>query len=204
MIAIIDYGLGNLYSIKNILKHIDADSVITSDPSEIRNADKIILPGVGKFDEGMNNLTSSGLDDVIKEEAIKGKPILGICLGMQLLGISSEEGTCEGLGLVDFKTVRFNFPDNIDKKIPHMGWERVQMKESPLTNGLGSNQRYYFVHSYHALCKQEGTAIITCNYGYEFAAGVRKGNIYGVQFHPEKSHRFGMRLLENFARIENV
>lgn len=201
MIAIIDYGLGNLFSIQNMLKHIETESVITADKNEIRNADKLILPGVGKFDEGVKNLQQRGLDSIIVEEALNGKPVLGICLGMQLLGKSSEEGEKCGLGLIDFKTVRFNFATSEQLKIPHMGWERVRFKNSPLTMNLDEKQRYYFVHSYHAVCEDEKTELITCTYGYDFAAGVRNGNIYGVQFHPEKSHKYGMMLLKSFVEI---
>lgn len=203
MIAIVDYGLGNLYSIQNMLKHIGAESVITSDVNMIERADKLILPGVGKFDEGMGNLKSSGLDDVLVQQAGEEKPLLGICLGMQLLGKYSEEGTMNGLGLIDFHSKRFDFHRIAGKfKIPHMGWERVKLNETecPLTIGLDDRQRYYFVHSYHAVCSDKDTAIIHCVYGYEFAAGVRNKNVYGVQFHPEKSHRFGMKLLENFVK----
>lgn len=202
MIAIIDYGLGNLFSIQNILKHIEIDSIITNDKNEIERSSQLIIPGVGKFDEGMRNLQNKQLDTVIKDEAANGKPILGICLGMQLLGVSSEEGENAGLGLIDFKTIRFQFDEGEHRKIPHMGWERVKLKDCPLTIGLDDRQRYYFVHSYHAVCDDDNTAIITCNYGYEFAAAVRNQNVYGVQFHPEKSHRYGMRILKNFAEIK--
>ena len=200
MIAIIDFGLGNLFSIQNMLKHIEVDSVITADEQEIGRADHLIIPGVGKFVEGMRNLQDKGLDTVIKAEAKKGKPILGICLGMQLLGYESEEGEMPGLGLIDFRTVKFHFDEPDIRKIPHMGWERVKIKECPLTEGLDDKQRYYFVHSYHAVSDHE-TAIITCDYGYEFPAAVRNHNVYGVQFHPEKSHKYGMRILKNFAGI---
>lgn len=201
MIAIIDYGLGNLFSIQNMLKHLDIESVITSNNEEIDRADRLILPGVGKFDEGMRNLEESGLDSVIKNQSAAGKPILGICLGMQLLGISSEEGEKQGLGLIDFKSIRFDFLDDIQLKVPHMGWERVSLTECPLTRGLSDKERFYFVHSYHAVCNDESTKIVTCHYGYDFAAGVRKGNTYGLQFHPEKSHKYGMKIFKNFSEI---
>jgi len=201
MIAIIDYGLGNLFSIQNMLKHIDVDSIITADKQSIEKADRLILPGVGTFDEGMRNIQNKGLDTVIKAEAKQGKPILGICLGMQLLGHSSEEGVRAGLGLIDFKTVKFTFDEFDTYKIPHMGWERVRIKDCPLTMGVNEVQRFYFVHSYHAVC-DENVSIISCSYGYEFAAAVRNGNVYGVQFHPEKSHKYGMRILKNFSEIE--
>ncbi len=201
MIAIVDYGLGNLYSIKNMLKHLNIDSVITADAKEIQKADRLILPGVGKFDEGMKNLEESNLGEVIKEQANYGKPILGICLGMQLLGKGSEEGHKNGLGLIGFKSVRFNFDNNLHLKVPHMGWERVNVRNCPLTLGLGELERYYFVHSFHAQCENDESIIVTCQYGYEFAAGVRNGNVYGVQFHPEKSHKYGMKILKNFSEI---
>lgn len=204
MIAIIDYGLGNLYSIQNMFKHLDIKSIVTSNKEIIKNSEGIILPGVGKFDEGMKNLEESGFDILIKNQSQEGKPILGICLGMQLLGKSSEEGYRAGLGLIDFKTIRFDFPQESHLKIPHMGWEHVTIKKSPLTKGLSEKERYYFVHSYHAVCDSDESVIINCQYGYEFAAGVRNGNTYGVQFHPEKSHKYGMKILKNFEEIVNV
>lgn len=206
MIAILNYGLGNLGSISNMLKVIGEKSIITDDIEIIKKADKLILPGVGSFDAGMNQLEVRGLVSVILEEAAKGKPILGICLGMQLLGVSSDEGKKSGLGLIPFESKKFNFANcntDLDKllKVPHMGWDTVEFKKNvPLLKGIKGIQRYYFVHSYHAVCEDESNIMMTCDYGYEFAAAVNKENIYGVQFHPEKSHDFGMKLLENFAR----
>lgn len=201
MVAIIDYGLGNLGSIANMLKVIGEKSVIASGYKEIAAADRIILPGVGSFDAGMQKLQETRLADVIRGEADKGKPILGICLGMQLLGRKSEEGTFPGLGLIPFDCIRFSFPPKSALKIPHMGWDVVDFRQdSPLLFGTEGQQRYYFVHSYHASCDHEENVLMICGYGYPFAAAVVKENVYGVQFHPEKSHNFGMKLLENFVK----
>ncbi len=201
MIAILDYGLGNLGSISNMYKVIGEKSKITNDFEIIRNADGIILPGVGAFDAGMNELEKNGLADVIKDEAEKGKPILGICLGMQLLGNRSEEGDMQGLSLIPFECRRFNFEDK-SLKIPHMGWDIVSFKKQhPLIDGLVGQQRYYFVHSYYAVCENPDNVLMTCDYGTEFACSVVKDNVMGVQFHPEKSHDFGLALLTNFVKI---
>lgn len=200
MIAILDYGLGNLGSIANMLKVIGEKSSITNKVEEINDADGIILPGVGAFDAGMQKLNDSGLTQIINECAENGTPILGICLGMQLLGRRSEEGTIPGLGLIPFECKKFNFSDDTTLKIPHMGWDIVDIKQrSPLVNNLEGIQRYYFVHSYHAVCDRKENILMTCDYGYEFAASVVKDNIIGVQFHPEKSHDFGLALLTNFV-----
>lgn len=206
MVAIIDYGLGNLGSIANMLKTIGEKSIITSDAGTIKSSDRIILPGVGAFDAGMDELEKRGLINVIGEEAKRGKPILGICLGMQLLGRKSEEGQRAGLGLIPFGNVKFNFAsvdESLKKqlKIPHMGWDIVEFRQnSPLLFGIEGQQRYYFVHSFHAVCDVPEHVLMTCDYGYEFAAAVWKDNVYGVQFHPEKSHDFGTRIFENFVR----
>ncbi len=200
MIAILDYGLGNLGSISNMLKVIGEKSKITSDRRIIGDADGIILPGVGAFDAGMSRLTESGLSEVIRTEAQKGKTILGICLGMQLLGRGSEEGTQQGLSLIPFECRKFHFA-NSDLKIPHMGWDLVEYRrQHQLLDGIKGQQRYYFVHSYHAVCDNKENILMTCDYGYEFAAAVVKDNVIGVQFHPEKSHDFGMALLTNFVK----
>lgn len=201
MVAIIDYGLGNLGSIANMLKVIGEKTFITADKEKIAQADRIILPGVGAFDAGMSKLLETGLVDFIKEQAVEiKKPMLGICLGMQMLGRKSEEGSLLGLGLIPFDTSRFKMEDT-NLRVPHMGWDIVEFKQnSPLTEGLTGRQRYYFVHSYHAKCDNKENVLMTCDYGYEFACAVVRENIYGVQFHPEKSHDFGMALLENFVR----
>lgn len=201
MVAIIDYGLGNLGSIANMLKVIGEKSVITSDKTEIEAADKIILPGVGAFDAGMTRLQEAGLVEVLKNQALEvKKPVLGICLGMQLLGRKSEEGSLPGLGLIPFDNLRFRLADT-ELKVPHMGWDIVKFQQkNPLLEGLSGTQRYYFVHSFHAKCDSAENVLMTCDYGYEFAAAVVSGNIYGVQFHPEKSHDFGMALLTNFVQ----
>lgn len=201
MVAIIDYGLGNLGSISNMLKVIGVKSVITSDAYAIKNADRIILPGVGAYDAGMEQLEARKLIPIIKDEAQNGKPILGICLGMQLLGRKSEEGHKQGLSLIPFDNVRFKFNENNNLKIPHMGWDLVDFKQNkPLIEDIHGLQRYYFVHSYHAVCDKTENILMTCDYGYQFTAAVCMNNIYGVQFHPEKSHDFGLRLLENFVK----
>lgn len=200
MIAILDYGLGNLGSIANMLKVIGEKSKITNREDEIKIADGIILPGVGAFDAGMQRLYNTGLTEIIKDNALQGTPILGICLGMQLLGRRSEEGTLPGLGLIPFECKKFRFTDDSSLKIPHMGWDIVDIKQSnPLVDNLEGTQRYYFVHSYHAVCDSDENVLMTCDYGYEFAASVIQDNIIGVQFHPEKSHDFGLALLSNFV-----
>lgn len=203
MTIIIDYGLGNLGSILNILHIIGERASISRNPDDILNADRLILPGVGSFDEGMNNLKKYGLDSAIKEATNKGVPILGICLGMQLLGLSSEEGVESGLGLIPFKAKKFQFEDKT-LKVPHMGWDIVSIKENnDLTTGMSEEeQRFYFVHSYYAVCESDKNSMMTCDYGITFSAGVRNKNVYGVQFHPEKSHSFGIKLFENFVRID--
>lgn len=203
MIAVIDYGMGNVSSIINMFHKIGVSAILTNDINQIREADKLILPGVGAFDTGMLRLNNHGLIEVINEFALdQCKPVLGICLGMQMLGRKSEEGNSSGLGLIPFDNKRFSFSTNTQLKIPHMGWDIIESydKENLLLQNVIEAQRYYFVHSYHAECDSEENVLMRCNYGYSFAAAVRKGNIFGVQFHPEKSHKFGMNLLENFAR----
>jgi glutamine amidotransferase len=205
MIVIIDYGMGNLGSIQNMLKKIGAKGIISSDISDIQKADKLILPGVGAFDNGMKNLQKLELIPILNEKVLVNKtPILGICLGMQLLGKKSEEGQLAGLGWVEAETIKFKFDDNqANFKIPHMGWNTIQIKkESSLFKNMYENARFYFVHSYHLVCKNKQDVLTETNYGFDFVSSVEKNNIIGVQFHPEKSHKFGMKLFKNF--VENI
>ena len=198
MIAIIDYGAGNIFSVKNALSFLGIDAELTNDKELIKSADSIILPGVGAFPAAMDKLSASGLIDTIKEEAQK-KPFLGICLGMQLLfskGYEFDER--DGLGLID-GNVTLMTPEGLD--IPHMGWNRLQKnKECPLLTGLGDDEYVYFVHSYSAHCADENVAAYT-DYGAKVTALVSKGNIYGAQFHPEKSGDVGLKILRNFAEL---
>jgi len=202
MIILLDYGVGNLGSILNMLRKIGAPASVSSNPEEIARADKLILPGVGSFDNGMTNLRNSGLLPTITKKVLENEtPILGICLGMQLLTKSSEEGDSPGLGWIDAQTVRFSFGNGESLlKIPHMGWNTIQLSSpSRLFDGFGADARFYFVHSFHVVCKNEGDVPARTVHGYEFASAFRRGNIFGTQFHPEKSHKFGIKLLKNFV-----
>ena len=200
-----DYGMGNLGSVLNMLKRVRAhDSIITSDLCQIEEAEKLILPGVGSFKKAMQNLDRSGFLPVLKKKVLQEKtPIMGICLGMQLLFEHSEEGNYEGLGWVAGKVVRFSFEENNGQlKVPHMGWNIIKSKkESPLIQNMYYENKFYYVHSYHAICKYEEDILLTTRYGYDFVSGVEKENIYGFQFHPEKSHKYGKKLLENFVNL---
>lgn len=203
MITIVDYGLGNLASIKNMLKKIHISSVITSDPNLIANSTKLILPGVGSFDFGMEQLKQLNLISILNQKVLIEKtPILGICLGMQLLTKRSEEGVLSGLGWIDAETIKFDFPSHLNLKVPNMGWNEVSIqKKSRLTQNLENNSRFYFVHSYYVKCNIEEDALLKTNYGIEYTCAIEKENIFGVQFHPEKSHKFGMHILNNFSKI---
>jgi imidazole glycerol-phosphate synthase subunit HisH len=215
MITIIDYGVGNLGSIANMFKKIGVKTIITADANTIAQADKLILPGVGAFDNGMRNLQARGLVEVLNSQVLeKGVPILGLCVGLQLFTRKSEEGQLPGLGWLDAAVVRFKFDAaqhvaaqgiaaqsaQAGLKIPHMGWNYIQMQQaSPLLTGLPAETRFYFVHSYHLVCTDASDVLAQTTYGYAFPSIVQRGNIYGAQFHPEKSHRFGMQFLKNFA-----
>ena len=202
MIVIVDYGIGNLASVLNMFKKIGAKDVTVSGNEEvISKATKLLLPGVGAFDAGMNNLENSGLIPLLNKKALIEKvPVLGICLGMQLLTKKSEEGVRPGLGWIDAETVKFNPDPALKLKVPNMGWAYIDVKrENKLLNSEKS--RFYFVHSYYVKCLNEKQSIATSNFGIDFTCAVNKENIYGTQFHPEKSLKFGMKVLENFAKI---
>lgn len=206
MIVIVDSGLGNVGSILNMLKKVGAEALISAEPATIREAGKLILPGVGAFDTGMRQLAEQNLIEPLRERVLgAGVPILGICLGMQLFTGGSEEGALPGLGWLDATTTRFRFPADGDRpslRVPHMGWSQVVAKEgSALFAGLPDEARFYFVHSYYVVCRDPCHMLARATYGHEFTAAVAKANIFGVQFHPEKSHKFGMRLLANFAEM---
>lgn len=201
MIVIVDYGMGNLGSIVNMFKKIGAKAVISGDPEVIATAPKLLLPGVGSFDRAMERIQELDLKSVLDEQALVAKkPILGICLGMQLLTRGSEEGKLPGLGWIAADTLRF--PNLPGLRIPHMGWNVVQPHtSSPLTQKLPAESRFYFVHSYRVNVDDDRNSILKCAYGVSFDAAVQHDNIFGAQFHPEKSHRFGMQLLRNFADL---
>jgi imidazole glycerol-phosphate synthase subunit HisH len=201
MVIIVDYGMGNMGSIQNMLKRIGATSEITADLGLIGDATKIILPGVGAFDNAMTNINERGLREVLDHKALVDRvPILGICLGMQLLTRSSGEGKLAGLAWIPATTNRF--PDQPELKVPHMGWNLVhRSRPSQMTEGFEEDARFYFVHSYYVRVEDEAYSMLKTEYGVEFDSAIQKSNIYGVQFHPEKSHRFGMRLLSNFVEL---
>ena len=229
MIAIIDYKAGNLFSVKNAFDKLSVDTVITNDLDVIKNADKLLLPGVGAFENAMNNLRQMNLDSLIIDEVKNGKPILGICLGMQMLFNSSEEfGYHEGLNIMDGKIIKFDFDNSSNAthivhgdgvemincktscksefceplpKIPHMGWNSLtNCDESKLFDGL-NNQFVYFVHSYHLVTENKNYKQIMTNYGYDFCSAIEYKNIFATQFHPEKSGDVGLKILERFAKI---
>jgi glutamine amidotransferase len=203
MICIIDYGMGNLGSVFNMLKKINAQSCISQTVDDIRKAEKLILPGVGAFDSAIKRFDELGIREAIEEFVMdQKKPLLGICLGMQLLMECSEEGILHGLGFIKGKAYHFRKYLGPNFRIPHMGWNAVQSSNnSPLTNDLPSDCKFYFVHSYFVSVENESNSILKCSYGIEFDAGIQHNNIFGVQFHPEKSHNYGMKLLSNFASL---
>lgn len=201
MIAVIDYGMGNIKSVSKALQTVGAQLTITQSPDLVRKARAIVLPGVGAFPDCMKNLANLGLIETIKEEIIKGKPYLGICLGMQILFSESEEfGYCAGLGILKGKVVRFKLPK--EYKIPHMGWNTVKFKrENTLIDSIPNNTYFYFVHSYYVLPEDSKVIAATTDYEVEFTSMIAYENIFATQFHPEKSQKMGLKLLENFVKL---
>ena len=202
MVGIIDYGVGNLFSLKSSFASIGEDAIVTDDPEQLRSADRLILPGVGTFGDAAGKLRESGLDKVLLEEVEKGKPLMGICLGMQMLFEKSfEYGEHEGLGLISGNIYPFSEKLDNSYKIPHIGWNALRLDEnkSPLFKYINDGDYVYFVHSYYA--EISDATIATTNYGIDFTASVGKGNIYGCQFHPEKSGEVGLNILRGFCEI---
>jgi len=201
MLVIVDYGAGNLGSLMNMCKHVGIESEVSSSPEDILTADHIILPGVGAFDHGMKKLNESGLVEALNIAILElNTPVLGICLGMQLMTLSSEEGTLPGLGWINAKTVKIPVVDDI--KVPHMGWSLINyQKQEAINQDPLPNERYYFVHSYCVQCLDADDRLAQVTYGTDFDVMFQKGNIIGAQFHPEKSHKFGKKLLKSFAQL---
>ena len=202
MIGVLDYGIGNIGSILNMIKKAGAEGCAVHTAKELAACDRLILPGVGRFDTGMALLDQSGMRAALDTAVRGGAPLLGICLGMQMLGRRSEEGPGEGLGYIPFDLRRFRLEDQPQLKVPHMGWDYVTLTQpqQPLVKQLEAEPRFYIVPSYHAVCDDPSDVLMTCEYGYPFAAAVHRGNVWGTQFHPEKSHRFGLALIRSFAK----
>ena len=202
MISIVDYGLGNLKAFANIYKRLNIEAEFVKSPEDLSNATKIILPGVGAFDHAMEQLNNSGMRDKLKELVLEKKiPVLGICVGMQMIGNSSDEGQLQGLKWVDASIKKFESSLITHKpKLPHMGWNNViPQRDNPLFSGMDEQGLFYFLHSYYFECNKLSDSIATSEYGIKYTCAVNNENIYGVQFHPEKSHQNGIQLLKNFA-----
>lgn len=201
--VIIDYGMGNLRSVQKKLEQVGARVMVSDDPFIIEKAEKLVLPGVGHFANGVNKLKTMDLWDVLNKRVIEDKvPILGICLGMQLMARHSDEGNGFGLDWFDAEVVRFDIVDKLSFKVPHMGWNNaVVNKESALLSGLSSEAMFYFVHSFHMVCNNQEDILTITEYEYAFTSAIQKGNIYGTQFHPEKSHDWGEAIFKNFVKL---
>jgi glutamine amidotransferase len=201
MIAIIDYGMGNLRSVQKGFERMGREAVVTRDPKTILGAGKVVLPGVGAFPDCMRNLEEYGLIDAVKKSIIAGKPFLGICLGLQLLFSESEEfGISKGLDIIKGRVIRFKGPELKDLKVPHMGWNSASIKRRPPAMAdVPDNSYFYFVHSFHVVPEDKGVIATTTNYGIDFVSSVWKDNIVAVQFHPEKSQALGLSILKRFG-----
>jgi imidazole glycerol-phosphate synthase subunit HisH len=202
-IIIVDYGMGNLGSVRKNIDALGVKSLISSDPQQIKNCDKIILPGVGHFGKAVQEIKARGLWDLLSEHVkTEQKPILGICLGMQLMAAHSEEGDAEGFGWFDARVIRFKMTDAYKFKVPHIGWNSIQIvKESKILTNIPNDSQFYFVHSYHVVCNDYKDILSTTIYENEFVSAIQKNNIAGTQFHPEKSQDAGMQLLKNFISL---
>lgn len=202
MIVVVDYGMGNIGSIVNMIKKAGGETTVTSNPEIVGKAKKLIIPGVGAFDHGMKNLNELGLTEVLNKKVLEEKiPVLGICLGMQLMAKSSEEGVLPGLGWVDAVCKKFSFTEQNNKlKIPHMGWNEVMIKKHDgIFRNTEDDASFYFVHSYYVECSNTEDIAATTGYGFEFTSGLQHQNIFATQFHPEKSHKYGLLLMKNFV-----
>jgi imidazole glycerol-phosphate synthase subunit HisH len=201
-IVVVDYGLGNPSSVRNMLRKAGHDAQVASDSGSIKAASRLIIPGVGAFDHGMQNLADRGLIEVLNEAVLeRNVPVLGICLGLQLMSRGSEEGVLPGLGWLPADTVRFEFPNGAEAlRVPHMGWNTVVAKRESFLSPCDQDARFYFVHSYHVRCDDPADVALTTDYGGEVVAAAIRGNLAGTQFHPEKSHRFGLALLRRFVK----
>lgn len=202
-VVIVDYGTGNLNSVKRSLNRMRANSIVSSDPRDIISSDKIILPGVGHFGRAMSRLKTLNLVDALNEAVlIERKPILGICLGMELMAKRSEEGKAEGLGWFDAEIVRFRVSNKLKYKIPHIGWNKIRIKKnSVLMENICELSEFYFVHSYHLKLTEEADLLNETEYEFSYPSAIEKDNIFGVQYHPEKSHDVGAQLLRNFIEL---
>lgn len=202
MIVIVDYECGNIASVLNMIRKAGGDATVSGSHEVIQQASKLVLPGVGAYDQGMSHLHAKQLPEILQARAAAGVPLLGICLGMQLLGLGSEEGKIPGLGLIAARFKRFVFNADSAMRIPHVGWNTVHtQKTNPLIPSDQEEKRYYFDHSYYAVCAHEEDILATTEYGHGFPSAYSRESVYGVQFHPEKSHRFGLSLIKQFLDI---